>query len=221
MSSLTDLHTEVEQCRSEAGRLSEEFTQLHSEVEADPSLSPEGKRERLEPAHVDVVNQIKALSAREKAAVKNVKEQIERRLFGLSESASSNPAQVVSFRDARALARQLDDRDEAKQVYQDAVRSDDKVLAAAVLEKALVRGWTSIKDDFLERNRGTREDLEDLEALAKYNDNRLANAVHYMPPSLNLPRPAGFPQLGNKTAAATPRGVPSLADQMAQRLGLA
>lgn len=210
--SLEALHTEVTSYRAEAGQLADEFTGIHAQVADDPNLTPTGKRERLEPLHREVTERISALHAREKAAVKSEKERLERRVFGLSTAASSNPAQIVSFRDAQARARELNDRDDAEQVYQAAVRSNDKVMAAAVLEKALVRGWTTIKDDFLERNRGTRDDLDDLTALAKYAENSLINTAHYMPPSLNLPHSAGFPNVPNLHARKESPGYRPLPD---------
>ncbi|OBK70264.1 hypothetical protein [Mycobacterium sp. 1274761.0] len=216
--SLTDLQTEVEGYRAEAGQLAEEFTRVHAEVADDPNLTPAGKREHLEPLHREVTEQISALHAREKAAVKTAKERLERRVFGLAPSASSDPARIVSFRDAQARARELEDSDDAQEIYQSALRSGDTILATAILEKALVRGWHSIKRDFLERNPTTESDLDDLSALAKYQGNGLANVAHYMPPSLDLPHSAGFPRLGGQTTAATPRGVPSLKDEMEQRV---
>ena len=215
---LDALQAEVEGFRGEAGQLAEDFQRVHAEVEADPNLTAVGRREKLEPLHAEVVEQIGALRAREKAAVKAAKEKLERRVFGLSPSASSDPARVVSFRDAQARARELEDSDDAEDIYQSALRSGDNILATAVLEKALVRGWTSIKEDFLERNATTRDDLDDLAALARYANNGLANVSHYMPPSLHLPHSAGFPQLGGQTTAATPRPAPSLSDEMARRV---
>lgn len=205
---LESLQAEVESCRAEAAQISEEFSRVHSEVEADPSLTTTGKRERLEPLHTEVVEQIGALHAREKAAVKTVKETLERRVFGLSPSASSDPAKVVSFRDAQARARELEDSDDAAELYESAKRSGDTILAAAVLEKALVRGWSKIKEDYLERNTTTRGDLEDLEALAKYGNNSLFNAAHYMPPSLNLPHSAGMPDLPPLNTSREPQYPP-------------
>ena len=167
-----------------------------------------GKREYLEPYHYEVAEQISELRGREKAAVRAAKEKLERRVFGLSASASSNPAQVVSFRDAQARARQLEDRDDAEQIYQSALRSGDDVLAAAILERALVRGWTSIREDFLSRNAGTRDALDDLAALAQYENNSLLNAVHYMPPMLgDFPRSAGMTSIPNLHSRDEPRGV--------------
>lgn len=193
--SLEALHAEVQSYRTEAGRLAEDFSQIRDKVANDPNLTITGKREHLEPMHRDVTDQIAALRAREKAAVKSQKEKLERRAFGLSPSASSNPAQVVSFRDAQTRARQLEYPDDAEELYESAKRSGDTILAAAVLEKALVHGWNKIKDDYLESHATTRADLDDLTALAKYTDNGIMNLTHYMTPPLNLPHPAGFPDI--------------------------
>lgn len=216
MSSLPDLQTEVEGYRAEARQLAEEFAQRQAEVADNPNFTPAGKREHLEPYHFEVCDQIRALMAREKAAVKGAKEKLERRVFGLAPAASSDPARIVSYRDATARARQLEDADEAEEIYQSALRSGDQVLAAAVLERALVRGWSKIKADYLERNPTTRSDLDDLAALAQYEHNSLLNAAHYMPPSLDLPHSAGFPDTRLHTHAK-PQGVPNLGDVMAER----
>jgi hypothetical protein len=214
--SLEALQAEVEGYRAEAGELAEHFTQVHAQVDADPNLTPTGKREQLEPLHAEVTEQITALRNREKAAVKQVKENLERRVFGLSPSASSNPERIKSYREAQTLTRGLEDSDAAEDLYESAKRSGDDILAAAVLEKALIRNWPKIKDDYLERNAGTRNDLDDLAALAKYSHNSLLNLQHYMPPSMNIPLPAGFKNTGGHTTAGTARTVPNLADVMGQ-----
>lgn len=220
MSPLPHLQAEIETYRTQAGELAQHFTQVQAQVQADPSLTPTGKREQLEPLHAEVTEQITALRNREKAAVNKVKENLERRVFGLSPSASSDPAKVVSFRDAQARARELEDSNDAEEFYHSALRSGDNILATAVLEKALVRGWSSIKEDYLSRNATTRGDLEDLAALAKYSDNGLFNVAHYAPPRLNLPHAAGFPDVKPLHKRGEPQRPPSLADMMSQRLGL-
>ncbi|WP_052066185.1 hypothetical protein [Rhodococcoides fascians] len=217
--SLEDLHTEVAALRAQAGELSEHFTRTHAEVTADDGLTLAGKRERLEPLHQEVTEKIAALHKSEKAAVRGMKEKLERRVFGLSPSASNDPAKLVSYRDAASRARELDDQDDAAELYESAKRSGDTILAAAVMERGMVRGWTSITRDYLERNTASKTDLDDLTALAKYSDNPLAVTAQYMPPSLNLPHSAGFPRLGGQTTAPPVRGVPSLADTMTRRLG--
>lgn len=217
--SLEALHTEVEGYRNEAGELAEEYSRTHAEISGDPGLTTEGKRERLAPLHAQVAEQMSALRAREKTAVKAEKEKLERRVFGLSASASADPAKIDSFRKAQTLARELNDSDEAAELYESAKRSGDNILAAAVLEKALIRGWSSIKEDYLQRNTTTRDDLDDLTALARYSDNGLAITAQYMPPSLNLPFAAGFPNT-QMHKHGTPKRVASLGDVMAQRLGL-
>lgn len=218
--SLNALHTEVANYRTQAGELAEEFSRVHAEVADDDSLTPVGKREHLEPLHREVVEKMAALRQKEKLAVRTQKETLQRRLFGLSPSASADANQVVSYRDAATLARTLEDSDAATELYEQATRSGDTTLATAVMERAMVRGWSKVTNDYLERHPSARTDLEDLTALAKYTDNPLAVTAQYMPPSLNLPHSAGFPRLGGQTAAPPVRGVPSLADTMARRLGL-
>lgn len=218
--SLGDLHAEVESYRAEAGQIAEEFTTIHAQVSADPGLTPAGKRERLEPLHQQVSEQMSTLHAREKAAVKARKEKLERDVFGLTPSASNNPAQLVSYRDAQSRARELEDSDDAADLYESAKRSGDDILAAAVLEKALIRGWSSIRNDHLERHPSTRDALDDLTALAKYADNPMSNVVHYVAPTLSLPHSAGFPTIGGQTASNPAHRAPNLGDVMAQRLGL-
>nr|WP_176458764.1 hypothetical protein [Rhodococcus sp. 15-649-1-2] len=218
--SLEALHAEVAALRTQASELSEEFTRTHAEVEADEGLTPAGKRERLEPLHREVTEKMSALHKQEKAAVRGMKEQLERNVFGLSPSASGDPAKLVSYRDAASRARELNDHDDATELYESAKRSGDTILAAAVMERAMVRGWSTITTDYLQRNTASKSDLDDLTALAKYSDNPLSVTAQYMPPTLNLRHSAGFPTLGGQTTASPARGVPSLADTMAQRLGL-
>lgn len=216
---LADLHTEVESYRTEAGQLADDYTRTHAEITSDPNLTATGQREHLEPLHQQTAEKMHALHAREKAAVKTYKENIERRLYGLSPSASNDPAKLVSYRDAQTRARQLDHSDDAAELYESAKRSGDTILAAAILEKAMVRGWTTITNDYIERHPTTRNDFDDLASLAKYTDNSLAITAQYMPPSANLPRrSAGFQQLGDRTAHGQPKGVPDLADKIDQYL---
>ena len=208
--SLTELHAEVAGYREQANRLAEDFTDTHARVSADRNLTPAGKREQLEPLHAEVTEQISALHQREKAAVKGLKEKLERRVYGLSPSASTDPARIVGFRDATARARQLNDSDDALDLYESAKRSGDDVLAAAVMERAMVRGWTAVTDDYLSTRPSVRTDLDDLVALARYEDNRLAVTAQYAPPVLNLPHPAGFPRLGGQTTHAPAPGAREL-----------
>ncbi|OFJ55179.1 hypothetical protein [Mycolicibacterium grossiae] len=205
--SIEALQAEVQSYRTEAGQLSEDFARTHAEVENDRNLSAAGRRQKLEPLHRDVTEKISALHAREKAAVQGMKEKLERRLFGLTTAAASDPARVVSFRDAQSRARQIEDSDDAQEIYQSALRSGDDIMATAVLERALVRGWSNIKQDYLSRNASARSDLDDLAALAKYTENGFANLINYVPPQLNLPHPSGFPDVPPEPNRMAPPGT--------------
>ncbi|WP_051365090.1 hypothetical protein [Rhodococcus sp. JG-3] len=202
--SIEELHGEVAAIRTQAGELADDFARTHAEVADDPNLTLAGKHDHLEPLHREVAEKMAALHKQEKAAVRGHKEQLERRLFGLSPSGSSDPAKLVSYRDAASRARELNDRDDAAELYESAKRSGDTILAAAVMERAMVRGWSTVTNDYLERHPTARQDLDDLTALARYSDNPLAVTAQYMPPTLNLPHSAGFPKVGGQTAAKTP-----------------
>lgn len=208
--SLADLYREVSGYREQAGALAEEFTRTHDEVSRDRNLSAIGRREQLEPLHAETTAKISELHHREKAAVKAAKEKLERRVYGLSPSASTDPARIVSYRDAAARARQLENSDDAAELYESAKRSGDDILATACVERAMVRGWTAVTDDYISTRPSVRTDLDDLAALAKYSDNTFAATINYVPPSLNLPHPAGFPRLGGQTTHAPAPGAREL-----------
>lgn len=216
--SLDDLNLEIETCRVAAAAIAENYVTTHTRVTSDPTLTPQGQRDTLAPLHQELTEDLAALSAREKAAVRTAKERLQRRVFGLAPSASRDTAQIVSYRDAQSRARELTDRDDAEALYESALRSGDNILATAVLEQALVHGWTTIKKDFLERHPKTGGDLDDLTEIAKYEHNSLSRQIHYMAPDANLPAAsAGFPALP-RTASAAPTSIPSLADVMSQRV---
>ena len=187
MSLLVDIQTEVEECRAQAGQLAEHFVQQQSEVEANPSLTIEGKHEIIDPLYDEVSEKIAALHSREKQAVKTATETLERQLFGLTPTASANPNVIVSYRDAVKRARSITDPDEAKEEYDFAIIGGDTTMVAAILHRALVNNWLDIKNDYLQRNPSAREPIEDLQALARYSDKSLMHAIHYVRPQRTIP----------------------------------
>ena len=86
--------------------------------------------------------------------------------------ASSDPGQVLLYRDAQDRAARLTQSDEAAQVFAAALRSDDKILAAAVLGRALDAGWNSIIDEYVKHNPSAGEDLKDLAKLRQYQSSK-------------------------------------------------
>lgn len=125
--------------------------------------------------------------------MKTKREKLERNVFGLPAGTANDPARLVSFRDAQDRANRLTDRDDAEQAYKSALRSDDNVLAQAILGQALTRGWNNVTDDYLSRNPQSRSDLNDLQELSRYENNTLLALVHYIAPSLDTTPPVSLP----------------------------
>lgn len=193
--SLETLETKIGDLRSKAASLCDSYAQTHAEVTADPHLSDAGKQDYLAPLHEDLTAQIRALHAEEKNLVKTKRETLERSLFGISTITASNPAQIVSYRDAQDRASRLTDRDDAKQAYTAAIRSDDTTLASAILAKALELGWRSIRDDYLTRNPSARRDLDDLEQISHHEENSFATLTHYIVPPFTLETAPSIPTI--------------------------
>jgi hypothetical protein len=193
--SLEFIEGKIDDIRAEAADLVDQYSRTQDEVSRDPNLTDAGKREHLAPIHESVSEQLKALRQREKDIVKTKRESLERSVFGLPAGTTSDPARLVSFRDAQDRANRLTDRDEAEQAYKSALRSDDRVLAQAILSQALTRGWSNVTNDYLERNPQSRADLNDLEAIGQYEQNTLAVSIKYMMPGLTTAVPVSAPRV--------------------------
>jgi hypothetical protein len=193
--SLEFIEGKIDDIRAEAANLVDDYSRTQAEVASDPNLTDAGKREHLAPIHQSVGEKLKALRQQEKDVVKTKRESLERSVFGLPAGATSDPARLVSFRDAQDRANRLTDRDEAEQAYKSALRSDDTVLAQAILGQALTRGWSNVTDDYLERNPQSRSDLNDLKAIGQYEQNSLAVTTQYMMPGLTTDVPVSAPRV--------------------------
>lgn len=193
--SLEFIEGKIDDIRAEAANLVGDYSRTQAEIASDPRLTADGKREELAPIHESVSEKLKALRQQEKDVVKTKRESLERRVFGLPAGTTGDPARLVSFRDAQDRANRLTDRDEAEQAYKSALRSDDTVLAQAILGQALTRGWTNVTDDYLERNPQSRADLNDLKAIGQYEQNTFAVTMQYMMPGLTTDVPVSAPRV--------------------------
>lgn len=191
--SLDFVEGKIDEIRTQAADLIEDYSRTQAEVASDPNLTPAGKREHLASIHESVSEKLKALRQQEKDVVRTKREKLERSVFGLPAGTAGNPAQLVSFRDAQDRANRLTDRADAEAAYQSALRSDDTVLAQAILAQALTRGWTNVTKDYLSRNPSAREDLDDLAAIKQYEQNSLAVSIKYMMPGLSTEAPVSVP----------------------------
>ncbi|OZE89937.1 hypothetical protein CH298_13205 [Rhodococcoides fascians] len=189
--SLVQLQKTIEGYRRSAADLMDRYSREQADIAADATLTEIGKKEELGPLHEEVTAKVRALLAEEKIAVVRKREALEKLVFGIT---ATNTNDIDSYRNAQDRAEALTDHDEAWTKYKSALRSNDKILAQAILGQALERGWTRITNDYCDRNPSTREALEDLKALNAYSNNTFGVSVHYMVPALSttptLPVPA-------------------------------
>jgi hypothetical protein len=193
--SLEFIEGKIDDIRAEAANLVDDYSRTQAEIANDPRLTTDGKREELAPVHESVSAKLKALRQQEKDVVKTKRESLERSVFGIPAGTASDPARLVSFRDAQDRANRLTDRDDAEQAYKSALRSDDTILAQAILGQALNRGWSNVTVDYLERNPQSRADLDDLKTIREYEQNTLAVSIKYMMPGLTTAAPVSAPRV--------------------------
>lgn len=196
--SLEFIESKIDDIRAEAANVVDQYARTQDEVSRDPNLTDAGKREQLAPIHESATAQLKALRQQERDVVKAKRETLERNVFGLPAGTTSDPARLVSFRDAQDRANRLTDRDEAEAAYKSALRSDDNVLAQAILAQALTRGWSNVTNDYLERNPQSRADLDDLTEIGKYEKNSFAVTMNYALPGLTTDTPVTMPTVSSR-----------------------
>ncbi len=189
--SLATLDSQVEGLRKQAATIIERGRSFHATVTADRALTDIGKREKLDGERARIKTQLSDLKERERELVNSKRESIERQLFGLSAAASTDPQQLIAFRDATERATKLGkDSAAAAALLASATRSGDQTLAAAIAAHALPlteplgvvgpKGWRDIVNDYAEHYPSDGDKLTDLLALHK---RQTVNAVFaYMPP---------------------------------------
>lgn len=167
--SLAQLKSQIDDLRAQAARLYANGNRTTNLLDTDPTLNDIGKQRARDAEHDRVNSQIRDLRKKETELIADKKQSLERRLFGLSSVTSSDPGQIIAYRDAQDRAARLTYVDDAREALTAAMRSDDKTLAAAVLSKALASEWRSVVDEYVKQNPSAGEDLTDLAKINQYS----------------------------------------------------
>jgi hypothetical protein len=166
--SLAQLESEIDDLRAQAASIQSRWARNSDSLNNDNDLSDTGKRAKLDSEHSRVNAKLSDLRKREKELIAAKKQFLEKSLFGLS-SLTSDPAQIIAYRDAQDRAARLTRAADAQELFASAVRSEDRTLAAAILGKALANGWNSIIDEYVRQHPSAGETLDDLAKLQKYD----------------------------------------------------
>ncbi|BBZ25418.1 hypothetical protein [Mycolicibacter hiberniae] len=166
--SLAQLESQIADLRAQAASIQKRSARASDSLATDASLSDVGRQAKRDAERDRTRDQLRDLRKKETELIDAMKQKLEKRLFGLSSVTSSDPGQVLLYRDSQDRAARLTQSDEAAKAFAAALRSDDKILAAAVLGRALDAGWTSIVNEYVKHNPSAGEDLNDFAQLRRY-----------------------------------------------------
>ena len=124
--SLAQLESQIDDLRAQAERVQQRWARTSDQLAGDNTLSDAGKRAKGDSEHQRVSAQLSDLRKKEIELITAKKQSLERRLFGLSSVTSSDPAQIIAYRDAQDRAARLTHMDEARDALTAAIRSDAK-----------------------------------------------------------------------------------------------
>lgn len=167
--SLTQLESQIDDLRAQAVSIQKRSARTSDSIANDATLSEVGRQAKRDAERDRMRNQLRDLRKKETELIDAKKQTLEKRLFGLSGVTSTDPGQVLLYRDAQDRARRLNHSDEAAQVFAAALRSDDKILSTAIVARALESRWTSIINEYVAQNPTAGEDLTDLAKLQQYD----------------------------------------------------
>lgn len=182
--SLEQLKSQIDDLRAEADRIQNRWARTSDRLGADDTLTDIGKQNALDAEHAGVNTRLRDLRKKETELITAKKQSLEKALFGLSSVTSSDPGQIIAYRDAQDRAARLTQSDDAAQVFAAATRSGDTILAAAVLAQALANGWSGIIAEYVKQHPAAGEDLDDLAKIQQYDSFGAGLSYITMSPSL-------------------------------------
>ncbi|MBN6192078.1 hypothetical protein JQN58_34920 [Aneurinibacillus sp. BA2021] len=174
---LIDVGTRIKALRDSNKAASSEHGRAIQNINSDPALSDQGKKERIDELERDRDVQRKASIAAEKEIIKNKISEIERRLDGYVGYTSDN---IMAFRDAQDRAENISDAEKAATVMARALRTNDRTLAHAVFRRAVENRWEEARRAFANENPTVAQLVGDIQKLNALHENSFNRAVAYM-----------------------------------------
>ena len=174
---LVDVATRIKALRDSNKAASSEHSRAVQNINSDPGLSEQGKKERIDELERDRDAQRKAGIAAEKEIIKNKISEIERRLDGYVGYTSDN---IMAFRDAQDRAENISDAEKAATVMARALRTNDRTLAHAVFRRAVENRWEEARRAFANENPTVAQLVGDIQKLNALHENSFNRAVAYM-----------------------------------------
>ncbi|WP_137145088.1 hypothetical protein [Mycolicibacterium sp. CR10] len=166
--SLAQLESQIEDLRAQAERIQSRWARTRASITNDNTLTDVGKQGKLDTEREQVSAKLSDLRGQESKLIAAKKQSLEKALFGLGPVDSCDTSKILSYRDAQDRAGRLELAADAKELLASAMRSEDRILATAVLAKAVASDWRSVTDEYVQQHPRSGNDLKDLAALQGY-----------------------------------------------------
>lgn len=175
--SVKDLEDKVDKLRADAAGIQARLRARKDAIDADASLSLQGRTAAKDAATETARTELAKLRDREKQIVNERIDQINRTLGGFT--AGSDPSAIIAFRDAYDRAEAITEPDTALQVLERARTVGDKVLAAALMRRALDQGWRDVYNRYVDAYPDSKSNVEDLRTLEEFLKDGFGRTLTY------------------------------------------
>jgi len=167
---------QIDNIRAEASQVQIAQGKAMQEINADSSLSSEGKQLHLSENRDRTKSRLETLKAKEMQLVDDEIVRLERLLDAKAGSTSSD---IIAFRDAQDRAERISGADEATRILTRAERTGDKTLSHAVFRRSIDAGWTAATQAFSQANPELAEAAKDLSTWKRFREPDMNRALAY------------------------------------------
>jgi hypothetical protein len=174
--SLDYLNSQIADYRNQAKATQQQAETFRTSVQNDPKLSDEYKKEEIARGGAIFKQKLADLKNAEMVAIHSEKNTLIRDLFGYT---TTDPSNVIAYRDAQDRAERLEDQAAALTVLSRAQQSGDKSLASAVLLRAFDAGWDQVALAYGADNPGSIDKIHELNAVTAMAGSDFQRAMDY------------------------------------------
>jgi hypothetical protein len=170
------LATEIAAVREKARSYQDGYNSSINQINADATLSDEGKRIALDEERDRAKATMRAFRDSEEALIA---EALLIRNRTLDDQVGYSSSDLIAFRDAQDRAERLEGAEEALRVMERALRTSDRSLAHAIFRRSIDARWSAVQAAFLEVNPGLADIASDLQGLDNYNQQSFQRTAFY------------------------------------------
>lgn len=169
--------------KESAAQVKAAHAEARQAIKDDPRRSDAAKKDDLAALSKDTRAKLDSIKADQESYVKGLRSQLEKEFRG---NRSSDPASVVSRRDAADRARKIIDQKEAVDILNDAIANGDADMAHAIGNRGRNNGWGGVVETWRAAypdTAGAAEALDYVEANTSGGAYNLSNSITFSAPT--------------------------------------